>query len=120
MRDWTDEERGRLERYLDQARLKVNAKRALPGVPALVSINNGGDRRRKRKVAWAVMAEGKPQDEEKMRFCCAANEVVDVSRDEVLPIQVRERVRARGGLCISFGPSMKLHYISLSPRRLRC
>lgn len=100
MRDWTKEETERLDGYMDQARLKVNAKRMLPGVPTLVSINNGGDRRRKRKMSWAVMAAGKPKDSEKVRFHCAGKEVVDVSREEVQPIQVCERVRANASACV--------------------
>ena len=111
MRDWTDDERGRLDGYLEQARLASDAKRMMmrPGVPALISLDNGGDRRRKRKIAWAVVAEGEqPRDREKLRVCCGGgggdggddgddgdgarnrNEVLEVSLDEVQPVQVRD------------------------------
>lgn len=94
MRDWTADERGRLDGYLEQARLATNAKRVLPGAPALISLNNGGDRRRKRKIAWAVVAaEGEqPGDRAKLRVGCGAGSeaaLLEVSRDEVQPVQVR-------------------------------
>lgn len=107
MRDWTADERGRLDGYLEQARLAADAKRVRPGAPALISLNNGGDRRRKRKIAWAVVAEGEqPKDRGKLRVCCGSdgsdgsggggaagsgNEALEVSRDEVQPVQVRLR-----------------------------
>ncbi|CAM9387712.1 unnamed protein product [Ectocarpus sp. 13 AM-2016] len=90
VRDWTASERERLDRYLEEARRAADEKRMSPGVPALISINNGGDRRRKRKMAWAVMAGGKPEDEEKLRVGCAGGGVSEVSRSELQPTQVEE------------------------------
>ncbi|CAM9917970.1 unnamed protein product [Ectocarpus sp. 4 AP-2014] len=90
VRDWTASERERLDGYLEEARRAADEKRISPGVPALISINNGGDRRRKRKVAWAVMAGGKPEDEEKLRVGCAGGGVSEVSRSELQPTQVEE------------------------------
>lgn len=88
VRDWTASERERLDGYLEEARRAADEKRMSPGVPALISINNGGDRRRKRKMAWAVMAGGKPEDEEKLRVGCAGGGVSEVSRSELQPTQV--------------------------------
>ncbi|CAM9407195.1 unnamed protein product [Ectocarpus sp. 8 AP-2014] len=90
VRDWTASERERLDGYLEEARRAADEKRMSPGVPALISINNGGDRRRKRKMAWAVMAGGKPEDEEKLRVGCAGGGVSEVSRSELQPTQVEE------------------------------
>ncbi|CAM9512433.1 unnamed protein product, partial [Scytosiphon promiscuus] len=89
-RDWTANDRERLDDFFEQAKVNVAAKRVLPGVPALIGISNGGDRRRKRKVAWAVMAGGKPTGEDKLRVTCAGPEVLEVSRDDVRPIQAEE------------------------------
>ncbi|CAM9584417.1 unnamed protein product, partial [Hapterophycus canaliculatus] len=89
-RDWTATERERLDNFFEQAKLAVDAKRTQPGVPALIGISNGGDRRRKRKVAWAVMAGGAPTEEGKLRVTCAGPEILEVSRDDVRPVQVEE------------------------------
>lgn len=90
VRDWTATDRERLDDYFEQAKLTVDAKRKQPGVPALIGISNGGDRRRKRKVAWAVTAGGAPPKEgDKLRVACAGPEVLEVSRGDVRPIQVR-------------------------------
>lgn len=99
MLDWTPSERERLDAYLEKARLVANARRALPGVPAVINIGNGGDRRRKRRAAWAVSAGGEPTDGGKLRVACAGPEVVEVSRRDVQPIQVR-RVPPPGA-CVS-------------------
>lgn len=97
-RDWTANERQRLDDYLEQAKLTADAKRVLPGVPALIGISNGGDRRRKRKVAWAVMAGGAAKEEDKLRVTCAEPEVLEVSRHDVRPIQVGVRSVLLAGL----------------------
>lgn len=89
IRDWTDEDRGKLDDYLEQARRATHVKRLLPGVPAVVSVGNGGDRRRKRKTAWAVMAGGKPEDENKICVVCSGREVLEVALDTLQPVQVR-------------------------------
>lgn len=89
IRDWKTEERKSLEEYLQQARRVMHAKRLSPGVPAVVSISNGGDRRRKRKIAWAVMAAGKRRDDGKLCVGCAGSEITEVSKDAIQPIQVR-------------------------------
>ncbi|CAN0117374.1 unnamed protein product, partial [Ectocarpus fasciculatus] len=90
VRDWTARERERLDGYLEEARRAADEKRMSPGVPALISISNGGDRRRKRKMAWAVMAAGKPEGEEKLRVGCAGGGFSEVSRSELRPTQVEE------------------------------
>lgn len=57
-------------------------------MPAVVSIGNGGDKRRKRKAAWAVMAGGKPEDPEKISVVCSGREVLEVALDALQPVQV--------------------------------
>lgn len=99
MRDWTARERERLDGYLEEARRAADEKRMSPGVPALISISNGGDRRRKRKMAWAVMAAGRPEDEEKLRVGCAGGGVSEVSRSELRPTQVRLAFCRRPACC---------------------
>ncbi|CAM9320718.1 unnamed protein product, partial [Laminaria digitata] len=91
IRDWNAQDKGRLEDYLEKARRATHVRRLLPGVPAVVSISNGGDRRRKRKTAWAVTAGGKPEDPEKICVVCAGREVLEVSLDAVQPVQIEEQ-----------------------------
>lgn len=89
IRDWNAQDKERLEDYLEKARHATHLRRLLPGVPAVVFIGNGGDKRRKRKAAWAVMAGGKPEDPEKICVVCAGREVLEVSLGNVQPVQVR-------------------------------
>lgn len=67
----------------------------MPGVPVVVSINNSGDRRRKRKMAWAVIAGGKVE-EGKVCVACAGKGVLEVPKEDVRPIQVRLGSSLRG------------------------
>lgn len=89
VRDWDTQDKERLEEYLEKARHATHLRRLLPGVPAVVFIGNGGDKRRKRKSAWAVMAGGKPEDPEKICVVCAGREVLEVSLGNIQPVQVR-------------------------------
>lgn len=88
IRDWDAQDKERLEDYLEKARRATHLRRLLPGVPAVVFIGNGGDKRRKRKTAWAVMARGKPEDPEKICVVCAGREVLEVSLGNLQPVQV--------------------------------
>eukprot|EP00903_Cladosiphon_okamuranus_P012267 g11505.t1 len=82
----------------ERAREVANEEWAQPGVPALIRLNDDGDPRRKRQIAWAVIAEGEqPKDGEKLRVSCGSgdgdkgdeSEVVEMSWDMIQPAQVR-------------------------------
>ena len=67
----------------------MEARRFMPGMPVAINIGNGGDRRRKRRMAWAVMSDGsKSVPPDKISVSCAGKELLEVSKDAVQPFQV--------------------------------
>lgn len=98
VRDWKDEDKNRLDEYLEEARRSMNERRFAPGVPAAISIGNSKDKRRKKKMAWAVMSTNASESKEKASVKCSGNESLEVSRDAVQSFQVYYVVSLQGWL----------------------
>lgn len=88
VRKWKDEDKSRLEEYLQEARCSMEGRRFAPGVPVAISIGNSKDKRRKKKMAWAVMSPKDPDSKEKASVKCSGNESLEVSRDTIQSFQV--------------------------------
>lgn len=87
VRNWKDEDKSCLEEYLQEARCSMEERRFAPGVPVAISIGNSKDKRRKKKMAWAVMST-KVSDSKKASVKCSGNESLEVSRDTIQCFQV--------------------------------
>lgn len=78
----------------------MEQKLLAPGVAAVVSVGNRGDKRRKRKVGWAVMLPGTVRNEQKVSMGCSVQEALEISKAALQPVQVRMCVKPRRALCM--------------------
>lgn len=104
-RGWSDEQRLALDRYMIEAKHVAEAKQVLAGAAVLVAADNRGDKRRKRKIGWAIITGDTPRDASNVCVKRADSKPIEVAVADIQQIQVRavdgreRRCRFGGQVC---------------------